>query len=104
MDTPSPTELQVKTPQDPEKSVPRSPTYQFISRVVYAPIQLVLAVLSRGLAVLHPFAPQLIPLVVCILLVPFVLFFSVSAGWIVWRSVAVGWESPLYLQYGYVIK
>jgi len=45
-------------------------------------------------------APQLITLLVCLLLVPLVVFLSLFAGWFVWKNVAVSWEAPVYLQYG----
>nr|GAT44068.1 predicted protein [Mycena chlorophos] len=42
----------------------------------------------------------ILPLFVFLSLVPGILFFSASAGWIVWRNAAVSWRVPLYLQYG----
>lgn len=48
----------------------------------------------------RPVAPQLIPLFVCLALIPVIILFSLFSGWYVWKNVAVGWESPLYLQYG----
>lgn len=57
--------------------------------------------LASGLRLLKPLAPQLIPLTVFVLAIPVVVFFSLSAGWFVWRSIAVGWETTVYLQYGY---
>ncbi|ETW86950.1 hypothetical protein HETIRDRAFT_240515, partial [Heterobasidion irregulare TC 32-1] len=48
----------------------------------------------------RPITPQLIPLAICLLLVPFLILLSGLSGVYVWRSVAVGWEVPLYLQYG----
>ncbi|KAG0696024.1 putative adipose-regulatory protein-domain-containing protein [Suillus ampliporus] len=45
-------------------------------------------------------APQLIPLFVCLALIPIIILFSLFSGWYVWKNVAVGWESPLFLQYG----
>lgn len=71
-----------------------------LSSVAYAPIQLSLSLVSRFFSALRPWAPQIIPLLVCTLFIPFLVFLSASAGWIVWRSVAVAWEAPLYLQYG----
>ena len=52
---------------------------------------------------IKPFAPQLIPLTVFALSIPVVIFFSLSAGWFVWRSIAVGWETEVFLQYGYAL-
>lgn len=64
------------------------------------PITLLLDLIAAGLRLLRPFAPQLVPLVVFLLTIPVILFLSLSAGWFVWRSVAVGWESDVHLQYG----
>jgi hypothetical protein len=55
---------------------------------------------SSALRFFRPLAPQLIPLFVCLALIPVIIFFSLFSGWYVWKNVAVGWESPLYLQYG----
>lgn len=56
--------------------------------------------LSGALRIFRPSAPQLIPLFVCLALIPIIIFLSLFSGWYVWKNVAVGWESPLYLQYG----
>ncbi|KIJ68602.1 hypothetical protein HYDPIDRAFT_106814 [Hydnomerulius pinastri MD-312] len=61
--------------------------------IVSAPLRLVLSLL-------RPIAPQLVPLVVCLALIPVIVFFSLFSGWYVWKNVAVGWEMPIYLQYG----
>jgi hypothetical protein len=65
------------------------------------PARLFFSALSAFLAFLRPTFPHILPLLVCLSLVPLLLFLSASAGWIVWRNVAVGWQTPLYLQYGY---
>ncbi|KIK70837.1 hypothetical protein GYMLUDRAFT_296633 [Collybiopsis luxurians FD-317 M1] len=49
---------------------------------------------------LRPYSPNLASLFVFLLLIPFIAFLSLSAGFIVWRNIAVGWHIPLYLQYG----
>ncbi|KAJ6519679.1 hypothetical protein C8R45DRAFT_952357 [Mycena sanguinolenta] len=64
------------------------------------PVRLVFSALSSFLAFLHPYFPRVVPLLVCLSFVPLLLLLSASAGWIVWRNVAVGWQTPLYLQYG----
>lgn len=56
------------------------------------PLALLLNIISAGLRLPRPFAPQIVPLVVFVLTIPVMLFFSLSAGWFVWSSVAVGWE------------
>lgn len=48
-----------------------------------------------------PYAPQLVPLIVFIILLPAVILISFFAGFIVWNNVAVAWDVPIYLQYGY---
>lgn len=64
------------------------------------PLHLANDLVASGLRLLRPFAPQFIPLAVFVFTVPVLVFFSFSAGWVVWRSIAVGWESSLDLQYG----
>jgi len=55
---------------------------------------------SAALRLFRPLAPQLIPLFVCLALIPVIISFSLFSGWYVWKNAAVGWESPVYLQYG----
>ncbi|EGO05179.1 hypothetical protein SERLA73DRAFT_174147 [Serpula lacrymans var. lacrymans S7.3] len=57
-------------------------------------------ILFSMLSIFRPFAPQIIPLVVCLVLIPVILIFSLYSGYYVWKNVAVGWESPIHLQYG----
>jgi len=68
--------------------------------ILQLPARLFFSVLSTFLSFLRPYFPQILPLLVCLSFVPLLLFLSVSAGWIVWRNAAVGWQAPLYLQYG----
>ncbi|KAJ7099608.1 putative adipose-regulatory protein-domain-containing protein [Mycena crocata] len=58
------------------------------------------ATLSAFFSVLRPALPHILPLLVFLSFVPLILFSSASAGWLVWRNVAVGWQAPLHLQYG----
>lgn len=71
-----------------------------LSAILAVPLELTGAVVSKGSGYLKLVAPQLISLSVCLLLVPLVILVSAFAGWFVWRNIAVGWETPLYLQYG----
>ncbi|KAJ6509392.1 hypothetical protein C8R47DRAFT_1208580 [Mycena vitilis] len=71
-----------------------------IAPVLQLPFRLFFSVLSAFLAFVRPYVPHILPLLVCLSLVPAILFLSASSGWLVWRSVAVGWQAPLYLQYG----
>jgi hypothetical protein len=57
-------------------------------------------VLSGTLRLFRPLAPHLVPVFVCLALIPVIIFLSLFSGWYVWKNVAVRWESPLYLQYG----
>ncbi|KAJ7786159.1 putative adipose-regulatory protein-domain-containing protein [Mycena metata] len=68
--------------------------------IVALPSRLFFSALSAFVAFLRPLLPHILPLLVYLSFIPLVLFFSASAGWIVWRNVAVGWQAPLYLQYG----
>ncbi|PPQ63011.1 hypothetical protein CVT24_006117 [Panaeolus cyanescens] len=58
------------------------------------------SLLSRAVSALRPYAPQLIPLLICAIFIPFVILVSISAGWFVWTSLSVSWEISLHLQYG----
>lgn len=64
------------------------------------PLKLLFHLFSAGFRLFKPFAPQLIPLAVFLLTVPIIVFSSLSSGWFVWRSIAVGWETEVHLQYG----
>ncbi|KIP11421.1 hypothetical protein PHLGIDRAFT_474304 [Phlebiopsis gigantea 11061_1 CR5-6] len=68
--------------------------------VIRYPLQLSSNLIKTGFQFLRPYAPQLIPLLVFILTIPALLALSLSSGWFVWRSIAVGWEVPVHLQYG----
>lgn len=68
--------------------------------ILAVPLELSGVVLSKGSGYLRLVAPQLISLSVCLLLVPLVILLSAFAGWFVWQNIAVGWETPVYLQYG----
>ena len=72
----------------------------YLPAILAIPLELSGAMLSKGTGYLKLVAPQLISLSVCLMLVPLVFFLSASAGWFVWKNIAVGWETPVYLQYG----
>ena len=74
----------------------------FIFSILTAPIRLSFAVLARVLSTLRPYAPQLIPVAVYSLFIPLVIFLSSSAGFVVYSSLSISWQVPLYLQYGCV--
>ena len=74
----------------------------FIASAALVPARLFLSTLVTLIRVFRPYAPQLIPLLVCLLLLPAVILVSVFAGFLVWRDIAVPWDAPLHLQFGYV--
>lgn len=51
---------------------------------------------------LRPVAPQLVPLFVLLTLIPIIVSLSLFSGCYVWKSVAVGWQTEIFLQYGWV--
>ncbi|KAF8213194.1 hypothetical protein K438DRAFT_1081743 [Mycena galopus ATCC 62051] len=71
----------------------------FVS-ILQLPARLFFSALSTFLAFLRPYFPRILPLLVFLSFVPLLFLISASAGWIVWRNLAVGWQAPLYLQYG----
>ena len=71
-----------------------------LSWLIRLPLQLCLDVFRATWGSFRSAIPELIPLAVFVTSIPILLFFSCSAGWFVWRSIAVGWETDLYLQYG----
>lgn len=52
--------------------------------------------------ILRYFSPKLLQVILCFGALPLIFALSLAAGAIVWTTVSVGWEAPLYLQYGYV--
>ncbi|TFK77240.1 hypothetical protein BDN72DRAFT_754242 [Pluteus cervinus] len=68
--------------------------------ILFSPIRLSIILLTHGLSAIRPFSPQLIPIIVCILLIPVIVLLSVYAGWSVWSSAAVNWQADLNMQYG----
>lgn len=75
---------------------------RLISSLLLSPLYIALFLIANGLKILRPLSPQLIPLLVCLLLIPFVFLLSASAGWAVWKNAAVNWKSEMNLQYGCV--
>lgn len=82
----------------------KSPSPSLLRRVLISPITLGLAVLSRGFYALRPYAPTLIPILVCSLFIPLIILLSTFSGWYVWSSLSVSWQVPLYFQYGSVFE
>lgn len=66
------------------------------------PIRLFIDLTLAALRLVQPLAPQLVPLAVFSVSLPLILFLSVGSGYWVWKSVAVGWETEIFLQYGCV--
>lgn len=71
----------------------------WLSTLFLNPLYQILSLIGRGA---RPVAPVIIPVAICTIAIPILLLFSLSSGFYVWKSVAVGWAAPLYLQYGYV--
>ncbi|KAI0639815.1 hypothetical protein C8Q77DRAFT_1083014 [Trametes polyzona] len=64
------------------------------------PIRLFIDLILAALRLIQPLAPQLVPLAVFSVSLPLIVFLSVASGYWVWKSVAVGWETEIFLQYG----
>lgn len=68
------------------------------------PIRLFVNLVAAAVRLIRPFVPELAPLAVpfavFVLALPVIALLSASAGWLVWKSVAVGWEVEVNLQYG----
>lgn len=90
------------TRRDTDIASNRGRFFQLFSNIAYYTVHLFLSFLSSTFSALRPFAPQILPVLICIFLIPLVIFISVYAGFVVWKNVAVGWNTPLYLQFGYV--
>jgi hypothetical protein len=73
-----------------------------VSTILLAPLRFFESLFSQTLEFMKSITNQLVTLIVCLILVPLVILLSVFAGWFVWKTVAVGWDIPVYLQYGYV--
>ncbi|KDR85345.1 hypothetical protein GALMADRAFT_52054 [Galerina marginata CBS 339.88] len=71
-----------------------------LATIVATPFKIFIALCLGILSAIRPFAPRLVPALVCSLFIPLVLLLSASAGWVVWSSLSVSWQVPLYLQFG----
>lgn len=76
------------------------PSPGFVSRVMWLPFTLGLKILAPFARSLRPWVPQLVPIVVGLSIIPLLALLSAGAGFYVWRTAAVSWETPLFLQYG----
>lgn len=74
----------------------------------YNPFRIVRSIFHRSVTYLFPpttvltIASHLVPLLVCLSLIPLLLFFSLFSGWYIWKNIPVAWQVPIYLQYGSV--
>ncbi|KAG8219695.1 hypothetical protein J3R82DRAFT_650 [Butyriboletus roseoflavus] len=72
----------------------------------YNPLRIVASIIRRCVVCLFPpattlrIASHLVPLFVCLSLIPLVLFFSLFSGWYIWKNIPIAWQVPIYLQYG----
>lgn len=75
----------------------------------YNPFRIGFSVIRRCFVYLFPpatslmIASRLVPLLVCLSLIPLVLLFSIFSGWYIWKNIPVAWQVPIYLQYGSVL-
>lgn len=68
------------------------------NQIMIAPVRLG----SKIAKTIQPYTTQLLAISIVLFLVPILITLSLYAGFFVWKSVAVSWKIPLYLQYGYV--
>ena len=74
----------------------------------FNPLRIALSVVRGCVVYLFPpatslrIASHIVPLLVCLSLIPLVLFFSLFSGWYIWKNIPVAWQVPIYLQYGSV--
>ncbi|PIL31563.1 hypothetical protein GSI_06265 [Ganoderma sinense ZZ0214-1] len=64
------------------------------------PIQLFIDLLWAVARLFSPLAPHLVPLAVFSVTLPLIILLSIGSGYFVWKSIAVSWETELFLQYG----
>ncbi|KAM5531877.1 hypothetical protein V8D89_014431 [Ganoderma adspersum] len=64
------------------------------------PIQLFVDLLWAIARLFSPLAPHLVPLAVFSVTLPLIILLSIGSGYFVWKSIAVSWETDLFLQYG----
>ena len=76
------------------------PSPGLVSKAIWFPFVLALRILTPIARSLRPWAPQLIPLLVGLSIIPLLALLSAGAGFYVWKTAAVSWETPLFLQYG----
>ena len=76
------------------------PSPGLISRAIWFPFTLALRALTPFARSIRPWIPQLIPLLVGFSIIPLLALLSAGAGFYVWKTAAVSWEAPLFLQYG----
>ncbi|KAF9650082.1 hypothetical protein BDM02DRAFT_1535313 [Thelephora ganbajun] len=76
------------------------PSPGLISRAIWSPFTLTLRILTPLARSVRPWVPQLIPLLVGLSIIPLLVLLSTGAGLYVWKTAAVSWETPLFLQYG----
>jgi hypothetical protein len=91
-------------PADREREASSGAFSTLIERLASLAFQLCSDLLRFTYAIVRPFAPQLIPLVLVILVLPILVFVSLSAGFVVWKTSVVSWEEPIFLQYGCVLS
>ncbi|EIN14085.1 hypothetical protein PUNSTDRAFT_59363 [Punctularia strigosozonata HHB-11173 SS5] len=79
------------------------PSQGVVDKIIWLlafPLRSASNVFLYALGVLRGLSPQLIPIAICALFIPFLILTSMVAGILVWKSTAVGWEMAVYLNYG----
>ena len=61
-----------------------------------------LSLVSRFKGVAKGWVPNIVPLITIFAALPYLLFLSLIAGWLIWSRVPTGWSAPIYLRYGCV--
>jgi hypothetical protein len=90
----------IKPSVDNDAEEPTPGLFDYVWPLIAFPFTICLKFLSLAFRLIRPFSPQLIPLVTISLLFPVILSLSFYSGFYVWSNVAVGWQAPVFLQYG----
>lgn len=85
---------------DDKARVRRQGASSSIRSPFYYPIKWLGDIMAAIFRIVSPYTTNLIPLVVFLLSIPVIAVLSASAGYLVWKSIAVGWETDVVLQYG----
>jgi hypothetical protein len=85
---------------DDAQGVPQGPLLTLTIQMGSLALKLASDMLRLAYTLLKPLIPQIVPVALLCLVTPILIFFSLSAGFVVWKTSAVSWVEPVYLQYG----